>query len=150
MPSETASSVTGFFDSYRAAFERLDAGAIADHFAYPAHITSDSGEIYEIGLMSVVERGDWIGWIEHLLGMYRAVGFSSARVGKLATTALSPRLVQATVQWALHDAAGRPLYDFEATYSLAKINGAFRIAAIAHNEIPRYRACLAKVGSSSA
>jgi hypothetical protein len=78
------------------------------------------------------------------------VGFSSARVGKLATTELSPRLVQATVHWALHDAAGRPLYDFDATYSLAKINGAVRIAAIAHNEIPRYRACLAKVRSSSA
>ena len=71
--SEAAESVNGFLESYRSAFERLDAPAIADHFAYPSHI--------------------------------------------LASTELSPRLVQATVHWALHDRVGGILYRFQATYN---------------------------------
>jgi hypothetical protein len=82
--------------------------------------------------------------------MYRAIGFSSARIRKVATTELSPGLVQAMVHWALHDGAGRPLYEFEAAYTLAKLDGAFRIAALAHNEIPRYRACVTRLQSASA
>ncbi len=147
MQRETASSVKGFFEGYRGAFERLDAGAIADHFAYPSHVTSDSDQI---SLVPVAEKPDWIGTIQHLLDMYRAVGFSSAQIRKLATTELSPGLVQAIVHWALHDGAGRLLYEFEAAYTLAKLNGAFRIAALAHNEIPRYRACVARLQSASA
>jgi hypothetical protein len=147
MLSETAPSVNAFFESYRTAFERLDAPAIADHFAYPSHITSDTGEIV---LIPIAAKQDWIGKIEQLLGMYRAVGFSSARILNLAATELSPRLAQAILHWALHDGAGRILYDFEATYTLAKINGTLRIAAISHNEIPRYRACLARLRSQRA
>ena len=94
MSSETQPSVKGFFESYRAAFERLDALAIADHFAYPSHISSDAGEIV---LLPISGKQDWIASIEHLLGMYRAIGFSSARVLDLATTELSPRLAHATV-----------------------------------------------------
>ena len=58
MQRETASSVKGFFEGYRGAFERLDAGAIADHFAYPSHVTSDSDQI---SLVPVAEKPDWIG-----------------------------------------------------------------------------------------
>jgi hypothetical protein len=145
--SETARSVSAFFESYRTAFERFDAPAIADHSAYPSHITSDAGEI---GLISIAAKQDWVGKIEQLLAMYRAIGFSSARVLDLAATEISPRLVQATVHWALHDGAGRALYDFEGTYTLAKIHDALRVAAIAHNEIPRYRECLARLGSQRA
>lgn len=41
--------------------------------------------------------------------------------------------------WELLDRAGARLYTFAATYTLAKIEGALRIAALAHNEIPSYR-----------
>jgi hypothetical protein len=43
--NETVSVVRAFLESYRDAFERLDAAAIADHFAYPSHITGDADEI---------------------------------------------------------------------------------------------------------
>jgi hypothetical protein len=36
------------------------------------------------------------------------------------------------------------LYDFEATYSLAKISGAWRIVVISHNQIPRLLRCVAQ------
>ncbi len=145
--SETAHSVNAFFESYRIAFERLDVPAIADHFAYPSHITSDAREIT---LIPIAAKQDWISEIERLLAMYRAIGFGSARVLNLAPTELSPRLVQAMVHWALYDGVGRSLYDFQAMYTLAKINDALRIAAISHNEIPRYRECLARLRSQHA
>ncbi len=128
--SETVHSVDAFFESYRTAFERLDAPAIADHFAYPSHITGEAGEIV---LVSVPGRQEWIGKIEQLLAGYRAIGFGSARVLDLAPTELSPRLVQAMVHWALYDGAGRMLYDFQAAYTLVKIDDMLRISAIAHN-----------------
>ncbi len=79
--------------------------------------------------------------------MYRAIGFGSARVLRLAPVELSPRLVQVMVHWALHDGIGRILYDFQALYTLVRIGDTLRIAAIAHNEIPRYRECLARLRS---
>jgi hypothetical protein len=42
--NETVSAVRSFLESYRDAFERLDAAAIADHYAYPSHITGDADE----------------------------------------------------------------------------------------------------------
>jgi hypothetical protein len=36
------------------------------------------------------------------------------------------------------------LYDFNALYTLAEINGSWLIVAISHNQIPRLRACLAR------
>ncbi len=147
MSSETTPGVSAFFDSYRTAFERFDAPAIAGHFAYPSHVTSDTGTL---ALSTIASLEEWIGKIERLLGMYRAIGVSSARILDLAPTELSPRLVQAIVHWELHDGAGQLLYDFEAAYTLGEIDGKLRIAAIAHDEIPRYRACLARLRSRRA
>lgn len=141
---ETAENVNAFFESYRAAFERLDAPAIADHFAYPSHITSDTGEIV---LVPIPAKQDWTGEIEGLLGMYGAIGFGSARVLNMELTEIPPRLVQAVVLWELRDGEGSILYDFQAIYTLAEIDGALRISAIAHNEIPRYREGLARLQS---
>ncbi|GAC1483842.1 MAG: hypothetical protein NVS1B5_03430 [Gemmatimonadaceae bacterium] len=55
-------------------------------------------------------------------------------------------MVQARLRWALADRAARPLYEFDAMYTLARHTETFRITAIAHNEIPEYRRCLARVG----
>jgi hypothetical protein len=140
--SETITDVTGFFESYRLAFERLDSSAIADHFTYPSHITSDTGEIV---LSPVVTKPDWTRQIEQLLDMYRAIGVASARILDLAITELSPHLAQAVVDWALQDNTGSLLYTFQAAYTLAKIDDAVRISGIAHNEIPKYRECLARL-----
>ena len=143
MPAtDIQANVSAFFDSYRAAFERGDASAVADHFVYPGHVTSDAGKIV---LVPITARQEWLGKVEELLGMYQAIQLSSAHVLDLALTEISSRLILAQVHWALHDAAGLRLYDFVAIYTLANIDGAFRIAAIAHNELPQYQACLARL-----
>ena len=58
----------------------------------------------------------------------------------LSVIELSPRLFQAAVHWDLRDRVGASLYVFMAVYSLAKIGLNLRVAAIAHNELPRLRA----------
>jgi hypothetical protein len=141
MSDETTRIMNAFFESYRKSFEESDAAAIADHFAYPSHITSDAGDIV---LTPIPGRQEWIAQLEQLLGAYRTIGVASARILDLQATELSPRLVQANVHWTLHDRAGRDLYDFDALYTLARIDGNLRIAAISHNETSRLRACLAK------
>lgn len=137
MSVETAQSVTAFFGSYRTAFERLDAPAIAGHFAYPSQITSDGGG--PIIVTSIVNKQDWTRQIEQLLGMYRKIGFSSGKILDMATTMISERLVQVFVHWILLDRSGRSLYDFEAAYTLANMNGNLRITAISHNEMLKSR-----------
>jgi hypothetical protein len=141
--TEAADEVAAFFESYRRAFERLDASAIADHFVYPSHVTSDGAEV---ALLVIATREQWMGQAERLLDMYRAIEFRSARVLDVRPVRLSARLVQAVVRWGLYDAVGRLLYDFNAAYTLASVGGVLRIAALAHNEVPRYRECLARLG----
>src|SRR5260370_23450246 len=50
MSNEIAAGVRTLIESYRTAFERFDAAAIADHFVYPSHITSDGEEVAQLPL----------------------------------------------------------------------------------------------------
>ena len=141
---EGRTTATTFFESYRAAFESADASAIVEHFAFPCHITS---EVREVTLTPIASREEGLRMVERILDMYRDVGVASARVLELDASEISPGLVQALVHWALYGDAGNMLYAFEAAYTLAHIDGALRISAIAHNEIPRYRECLARINA---
>jgi len=140
-------TISAFFDSYRAAFERQDAAAIADYFAYPGLVTSDAGEI---ALVPITNRQEWIGKVTQLLGMYQAIGVSSARVLDLTLIEISPSLLQAQIHWALQTVTGERLYDFQAIYTVAQTGGAFHITAIAHNELPQYQACYARLKAQRA
>jgi hypothetical protein len=141
--SKITADVRAFFTTYCTAFIRQDAPAIARHFADWVHVTSDGGDDVSVHVANAVE---WRTTIDRLLEMYRAIDVGSVEATGLATDALSSRLVQARLRWALSDRAGRPLYEFDAMYTLARHTEAFRITAIAHNEIPEYRRCLARVG----
>ena len=141
MLTEPAPSVQQFFQSYRRAFEQYDADGIGELFAYPGLVISDDDEV---DLTPVAIRREWVRNLEHLLGTYRRIRFASARILELAAAELSPRLHQAVVHWELYDDADRTLYDFQATYTLAEAGGGLRIAAVAHNELPRLRARLAE------
>jgi hypothetical protein len=134
--------VEAFFESYRAAFVRLDAPAIADHFAHPVHVASDTGGAVHLQALTAEEWREALG---RILAMYRAIDVGAAHVRELSSDALSPRLVQARVVWSLHDRTGHELYEFNALYTLARHEDSFRIAAIAHDEIPQYRRCLARL-----
>jgi hypothetical protein len=139
--SETASGVQALIESYRAAFERFDAAAIADHFVYPSLITSDADEIV---LIPISKRQDYLDAVEKVIAMHRQLGIPSGRIHDLSITELSPRLAQAALRMEVSDRAARTLYDFRAIYTLAKTHEAWRIAAISHNQIPRLLACLAQ------
>lgn len=142
--SKITADVRAFFTSYCAAFIRQDAPAIAMHFADSVHVASDSGDAVSV---RVANPAEWRKTIDRLLEMYRAIDFGSAEATGLGTDALSPRLVQARLRWALHDRSARPLYEFDAMYTLARHTELFRIVAIAHNEIPQYRGCLSRLRS---
>jgi hypothetical protein len=136
--------VEAFFESYRAAFERQDPALIADHYAYPAHVTSDVGRIV---LVPAASREDWIRRLGDLLGMYSKIGFASAKLLEVVATELSPRLAQGRVQWALSDRAGERLYTFDTLYILGRFENELKItSAVSANEIERYRACAVRLG----
>jgi hypothetical protein len=140
--SKITADVRAFFTSYCTAFIRQDAPAIAKNFADLVHVASDSGDSVNVHVETAAE---WRKTIDRLLDMYRAIDVGFVEATGLASDALSPRLVQARVRWALSDRASRPLYEFDAMYTLARHSEIFRITAIAHNEIPEYRRCLARV-----
>lgn len=123
-----------FFDSYLAAFEQMDAEAIAGHFAFPFHMTSDGDPV---ALSAVPDAATWRGEIERLVSFYRDMGVTSARMVSASSGELSPKVEHASIHWQLQDAAGADLYDFHAVYTLAEVEGATRVVALAHDELPR-------------
>ncbi len=135
----TCSKAHHFLDAYRTAFEAFDVPAIADLFSYPCQATSDAGEI-AVTMVSSLEA--WLPQIERLVAAYRAIGVRSAHVLELQVIELTPRLAQATVHWGLADQGGEPIYEFDASYTLADHGDGMRITAIAHNETPRLRAAI--------
>ncbi|QOG21467.1 MULTISPECIES: hypothetical protein [Bradyrhizobium] len=141
MSNELAESVTAFFQTYCAAFEALDVEAIADCVAYPSHIVSD-GE--DVTLIAMSNRQECLAAMTRVVELHRQLGAPSGRVEDLSILELSPRLVQASLRMDVLDGTSNLLYDFRATYSLVKFAGAWRIVAIAHNQIPRLLRCIAQ------
>lgn len=135
------STVEQFLDEYRQAFERFDVPAVAAFFAFPCHVTADAADVI---IVSVATLDAWLPQIERIVGAYRVLGVASATIADLQVVAVTPRIAQATVNWALVDAHGRDVYDFHASYTLADLGAGPRITAIAHDETPRLVAALAK------
>lgn len=82
------------------------------------------------------------GTLERLLGAYK----------RLAVTNCVPLAVEISepigavsvvrVHWALLREDRGPVYDFNALYTLVRADGGLRIAAIAHDELPKLQAAL--------
>lgn len=150
MPEDAAlrQEVAAFFATYGSAFERYDVGAIADQYAYPAHLTNDTGRVI---LIAATTRDEWMKLIDQLLESYRRLGVRSARVTALDVAELSPRLARATVTWALHDAADALIFDFDTTYLLGRFDEGLRITSVAvHNEVPQARVAAESRGAARA
>lgn len=131
--------IRAFFASYARAFEQYDGSAIAEHFAFPLHIVDDD----EGTAPTVVpDRRGWISLLERLLEMYRRIELASARFDLSTVNEIAPGLLQAVVNWKLHDRGGHRLYDFTAGYTLKRWADGLRIIAVAHNELSRSRPLL--------
>jgi hypothetical protein len=139
MSNQLADDLKAFFRAYCAAFEALDVEAIADCVAYPSHIVSDGDDVT---LIAITNRQECLATMNRVVELHRELGAPSGRIHDLSILELSPRLVQASLHMEVLDRASNHLYDFQATYSLARFSGAWRIAAIAHNQIPRLLKCV--------
>ena len=134
-----------FLDGYAAAYLRRDAEAVAAMFAFPSFVVSDSGA--SLTLVQNESPAAWRGQVEALFRMYAAIGVARIELASLGARELSPRLLLVEARWQLGDAAGGPLYDFDTLYMLGEIDGSLRItSAVSPNELPRYRACAARLG----
>jgi hypothetical protein len=129
-----------FLEGYASAFERLDRDAVADRYSYPAHvITYDGG----VRLLAVPSREVWTAVIERILQMYGALGVRQAVMGDLRVVFFSPQIAQARLVWALRGEGDKPLYEFEATYTLALFDGELKIVqVISENEQPKFQAVM--------
>ena len=74
---------------------------------------------------------------------------ASACAVQLTENTMLPRVVLALVEWELLAAGGRRLYTFEAAYRLASTDGALRISALAHNQLPRSMELVARLHTLS-
>lgn len=130
---QIVSEVESFFTSYREAFERSDAAAVAGHFGESVHVASDIHSGVRVDFMTGAE---WRAAIEQLLARYQTLGVKTAEPRRLEVLEISARLAQASLHWALSD-RDRALYDFQALYTLASDGTRWRIVAIAHDEFLR-------------
>jgi hypothetical protein len=133
--------VNALFKSYCASFEALDPEAIADHFAYPGIIVSDAEDVV---LIALANRQECVAAVAKVVALHRRLGVPVGRVQDLSVLELSPRLVQAFLKMEVLDETASYLYDFDATYSLVRNSGAWRIVAISHNQMPRLLRCVAQ------
>jgi ketosteroid isomerase-like protein len=129
--------VTAFLEAYASAFQRLDKDAVADRYAYPAHVVTHNGGVR---LLAVPSREAWTAVIERILQMYGAMGVHSAAMVDLSVVNISPQVAQARLVWVLRGEGDKPLYEFEATYTLALVDGELKIVqVISENEQPKFQ-----------
>ena len=133
-PGISAEQVRAFLDGYASAFQRLDRDAVADRYRYPAHVVTYDGGVR---LLAVPSREAWTTVIERILEMYRAMGVRGAAIRELRVSDVSPEVALARVRWALH--GDGPLYEFDATYTLALFDGELKIVqVVSENEQPKF------------
>jgi ketosteroid isomerase-like protein len=129
--------VKAFLETYASAFQRLDKDAVADRYTYPAHVVTYDGGVR---LLAVATREAWMAVIERILQMYGAMGVRQAVMGDLRVVFISPQIAQARLTWELRGEGDKPLYEFEATYTLALIEGDLKIVqVISENEQPKFQ-----------
>jgi ketosteroid isomerase-like protein len=125
-----------FLEAYASDFQRQDKDAVADRYAYPAHVVTHDGGV---ALVPAPSREAWLAVIERILKMYGAMGVRRAAMIDLSVASISPQVAQAHLTWDLHGEGDRPLYQFEATYTLALLNDGLKIVqVISENEQPKF------------
>ena len=136
--SDTVSAVLEFLASYRTAFEAYDTRAIVDHYSFPCAIIGDSETITPVLFAG---EDQCSAGVDYVLTLHRQIGVTQGKPLLLEITELSPRLAGMNLRFQMQDKAGKPLYDYQGFYSLARTEAGYRIAAICHNQIPRLLAC---------
>ena len=141
--SEASGEIAALFRDYQAAYGEPDpAAAIADFFVFPCLITADAEPV---ALTPFASRQDCINTMSRFLKLYERIGAARAETLSLTVAPVSATLCTAMLGLAICNAAGERLYAFDAHYTLVRRDGAWRIAAIAHNEMPYLLARVAAI-----
>ena len=136
--------VKAFLEAYASAFQRLDKDAVADRYSYPAHVVTHNGGVR---LLAVPSREAWTAVIERILQMYGAMGVRRAAMNELRVVGISSQVAQARLVWALRGEGDKPLYEFEATYTLVLFEGELKIVqVISENEQPKFQGVMRERG----
>jgi hypothetical protein len=134
-------SIKALFSAYMHAFERRDANALASFFVYPCQIIAAAEPV---SISSLTSAAEYIAIITRFLSLYRKAGVEGGEISSCEVTALAPRVASLRVHWKIHGAERAPLYEFDAVYTVVMVDDAWRIGAIAHNELPQLQALLSK------
>jgi hypothetical protein len=134
-------AVEAFMEGYQQTFERFDVAGVAGHFAFPLHVT---GEAHDVSLTVIPSLEHWTPAIERIIGAYRTLGVSHAKVRSLEIADVTARIAQANVHWDLRRADDHAVYDFHSSYTVALTPDGLRITAVAHDEGPRLASAMAK------
>ncbi len=126
-----------FFELYRTAFERYDRDALSGLFTFPLHVVSATDDAVAI---SVSDRDEWRAVLDRLLDAYRSLGVFDGLPLEIDITELTSHVCAARVHWKLRREDGSAVYHFTAIYTLVAVDGAWRVAGIAHDELPKLRA----------
>jgi ketosteroid isomerase-like protein len=92
-----------FLEAYAAAFQRQDKDAVADRYAYPAHVVTHDGGI---ALVPAPSREAWLAVIERILQMYRAMGVRRAAMLDQAALPVRGDLYACAIQRRTQDRSG--------------------------------------------
>ncbi len=125
-----------FFDHYRTAFARYDRDALNALFTFPLQVISAT----EGGVaISIFDRDEWGAALDRILDAYRSLGVVDGLPLELDVSELTPQVGGARVHWKLRREDGSAVYHFTAIYTLVQVDGAWRIAGIGHDELPKLR-----------
>lgn len=113
-----------FFDSLAAAWNGGEVTTIADHFALPLMVATDTAThfIEDDDALDTLIEGVLAGWATH--GVVRA----AATLGEVVT--LPDDAARATVAWTRHGADNAVLLAFTALYTLAAEGDEWRIVVL--------------------
>ena len=136
---DTTPDLRAFFADYRTTFARLDRDALLPFFSLPVQVVSATNDATSI---SVFDAESWPSVLDGLLGAYRILGVADAEPLQMDVTQVTPQVLSAHVRWELRRHDGSVVYGFSAVYTVVEVDGALRICAIAHDELPRLDAAL--------
>ncbi len=142
VPAAGMTALKAFLDEYRATFTRFDLDALAELFAFPLQIVSATDDA---PVISVSTRDEWPAVLRGLFGAYRALGIVDAEPLEMEITELAPKVGTVRVHWQLQRDDGSAVYDVTAVYTVVEVEGARRIVAIAHNELPELGAAMGRI-----
>ena len=119
--------VKAFLESYRGAFDRFDAEAIADHYHFPSLMSSmDSSDAF-------LTRADAVRVFSRIVDNHRRIGYHTAKVLDTSRVTLTENLAFVTVRWRFETASGQSISEFDCSYTMADHgSGIHIISAIVH------------------